>query len=109
MATAGAGGGHRKKRAWRKPREAMGPGVAETDGGTSVVVKAARTEQDVPQQVKEFSTPGGQAVQMQPHPVPLVQIPSPSTPVEIDGSVMEGVREIDILGINRVPFQLYNL
>ena len=100
MATAGAGGGHRKKRAWRKPREAMGPGVAETDGGTSVVVKAARTEQDVPQQVQEFSMPGGQAAHVQPtstQHVPLASTPSLSAPVEIDGSIMEGVREIQVL------------
>ena len=66
----------------------------------AVVVKAARTEQDVPQQVQEFSMPGGQAAHVQPtstQHVPLASTPSLSAPVEIDGSIMEGVREIQVL------------
>lgn len=101
MAAASGGGGQRRKRAWRKPREAMGPpGVTAADGDT-LANKAARTEQHMPSQTEGgVSMSGGSGGQTGPvqsesaQNVPVEPcISSRDALIEIDGSVMEGVRE----------------
>ena len=101
MAAASGGGGQRRKRAWRKPREAMGPpGVTAADGDT-LANKAARTEQHMPSQTEggvpmsggsgEQTGPAVQSESTQNVPVePCMS--SRDALIEIDGSVMEGVR-----------------
>ena len=100
-AASGGGGGQRRKRAWRKPREAMGPpGVTAADGDT-LANKAARTEQHMPSQTEggvpmsggsgEQTGPAVQSESTQNVPVePCMS--SRDALIEIDGSVMEGVR-----------------
>lgn len=98
MATASAGGGQRRKRAWRKPREAMGP-PATADGDTSAH-KAPRTGYHMQSRTEGgVSMSGGSGGQTGPvqsesaQNVPVEQcMSSRDAPIEIDGSVMEGVR-----------------
>lgn len=98
MATASAGGGQRRKRAWRKPREAIGPPAAG-DGDTSAH-KAARTEYHMQSQteggVSMSDGSGGQTGPVQSESAQHVPVEpcmsSRDAPIEIDGSVMEGVR-----------------
>ena len=98
MATASAGGGQRRKRAWRKPRESMGP-PATADGDTSAH-KAPRTEYHMQSQTEGgVSMPGGSGGQTGPVQSESAQhvsveqcMSSRDAPIEIDGSVMEGVR-----------------
>lgn len=100
MAAASGGGGQRRKRAWRKPREAMGPpGVTAADGDT-LANKAARTEQHMPSQTEGgVSMSGGSGGQTGPVQSEFAQkvpvepcMSSRDALIEIDGSVMEGVR-----------------
>ena len=98
MATASAGGGQRRKRAWRKPREAMGP-PATADGDTSAH-KAPRTEYHMQSRTEGgVSVSGGSGGQTGPVQSESAQhvpaepcMSSRDAPIEIDGSVMEGVR-----------------
>ena len=101
MATASAGGGQRRKRAWRKPREAMGP-PATADGDTSAH-KAPRTEYHVQSRTEGGVSmsggsggSGGQTGPVQSESAQHVPVEpcmsSRDAPIEIDGSVMEGVR-----------------
>ena len=98
MATASAGGGQRRKRAWRKPREAMGP-PATADGDTSAH-KAPRTGYHMQSRteggVSMSGGSGGQTGPVQSESAQHVPVEacmsSRDAPIEIDGSVMEGVR-----------------
>ena len=99
MATASAGGGQRRKRAWRKPREAMGPPSA-ADGDTSAH-KAARTimypmQSQTEGGVSMSGGSGGQTGPVQSESAQHVPVEpcmsSRDAPIEIDGSAMEGVR-----------------